>query len=86
MHIGPAVSNIDRLSEIKEAVDPEASENFVEDYLEDDFRMEIKSDAPAKTEALALEFNQPSIADIFDNLQDKYDPVGENFGNTYLIL
>ncbi|XP_057431161.1 uncharacterized protein LOC130724019 isoform X2 [Lotus japonicus] len=74
MHIGPAVSNIDRLSEIKEAVDPEASENFVEDYLEDDFRMEIKADAPAKTEALALEFNQPSIADIFDNLQDKYDP------------
>ncbi|KAK7327780.1 hypothetical protein VNO77_21871 [Canavalia gladiata] len=69
-----SVTNIESLPEIKKAVDPMDSANFDGNYLENDGRVEIKSDTEsAETEPPAHGFNLPSMADLFDNLQDKTD-------------
>lgn len=74
---GASVSNVDRLPEIFKAVDPGASTTLVENYLEDEGKMQINSDTdPVETEAFAHGFNLPSVADFFDKLQDKTSQVG----------
>ncbi|XP_061355373.1 uncharacterized protein LOC133299895 [Gastrolobium bilobum] len=73
-HFGPSISNIDRLPEIMKAVDPKASANLEGNFLENDGRIKINSGTePDETEDLAHGFNQRSMTDLFDNLQDKSD-------------
>ncbi|XP_058781692.1 uncharacterized protein LOC131655913 isoform X2 [Vicia villosa] len=73
-HMGPSISNIDRLSEIMETVNPRTSPSLGGNHLEDDEIVELDLDTkPTETEALPHEFNLPIMADLFDKLQDKTD-------------
>lgn len=84
---GPSISNIDRLPEIMNCVNPRASASLDRNHLEDDDIVELDLDTePSETEALPHEFNLPIMADLFDNLQDKTDLVGGNCSNATVIL
>lgn len=70
-----------------EAVDSWASASLDGNHLEDDDIMEVKSNTePAETEALPCEFNHPSMADLFDEHQDKSDLVCGNFRKAFFIV
>ncbi|MED6137588.1 hypothetical protein PIB30_066266 [Stylosanthes scabra] len=77
----PSVSDI--LPE-KKADEPWASATLDRDHLEDNDDVELTSDTePAETEAVAPGLNLPSMADLFENLQDKthlYFPHGQTRG------
>ncbi|MED6106749.1 hypothetical protein PIB30_007410 [Stylosanthes scabra] len=77
----PSIS--DRLPE-KKADEPWASATLDRDHLEDNDDVESTSDTePAVTEAVAPGLNLPSMADLFENLQDKthlYFPRGQTRG------
>ncbi|MED6206598.1 hypothetical protein PIB30_028314 [Stylosanthes scabra] len=65
----PSIS--DRLPE-KKADEPWASATLDLDHLEDNDDVELTSDTePAETEPVAPGPNLPSMADLFENLQDK---------------
>ena len=87
-HFGPSISTFDRLPKITKAIEPGAYATLDGNHLEDDDGVELNSDTePAETEALARGLNLlPSMADLFDNLQDKTSLVGGNFRNASLIL
>ncbi|KAK7259385.1 hypothetical protein RIF29_24992 [Crotalaria pallida] len=69
--LGASISEFDRLPEIFKAVDPGASAALDGNYLEDEEKIEIDSDTePTESEARAHGFNLPSMADLFDKLQD----------------
>ncbi|KAE9593829.1 hypothetical protein Lalb_Chr18g0047211 [Lupinus albus] len=71
-HFGASISKFDRLPEIFKAVDPGASATSDGNYLEDDGKIEINSDTePVESEAHAHGVNLPSMADLFDKMQDK---------------
>ncbi|KAL5076139.1 hypothetical protein RYX36_015123 [Vicia faba] len=73
-HTGPSISNIDRLPETMEGVNPRASASLGGNHLEDDDIVELDLDTePPETETLPHEFNLPVMADLFDHLQDKTD-------------
>ncbi|XLR25995.1 hypothetical protein S83_053895 [Arachis hypogaea] len=78
---GPSMS--DRLPE-KKADGPWASATLDSNHTEDNDGVELSSDTePAETEAIAPGPNLPSMADLFENLQDKthlYFPHGQTRG------
>ncbi|XP_057721329.1 uncharacterized protein LOC130935552 isoform X2 [Arachis stenosperma] len=68
-NLGPSMS--DRLPE-KKADGPWASATLDSNHTEDNDGVELSSDTePAETEAIAPGPNLPSMADLFENLQDK---------------
>ncbi|XP_020976601.1 uncharacterized protein LOC107639083 isoform X6 [Arachis ipaensis] len=82
-NFGPSMS--DRLPE-KKADGPWASATLDSNHTEDNNGVELSSDTePAEAEAIAPGPNLPSMADLFENLQDKthlYFPHGQTRGKT----
>ncbi|CAL0302438.1 unnamed protein product [Lupinus luteus] len=69
---GVSISKYDRLPEIFKAVDPGASATLDGNHLEGEGKIKINSDSePAESEAHAHGANLPSMADLFDKMQDK---------------
>ncbi|XP_019419461.1 PREDICTED: uncharacterized protein LOC109329981 isoform X2 [Lupinus angustifolius] len=72
VRFGASISKFDRLPEIFKAVDPGASATLDGNHLEDEGKIEINSDTePAESKAHAHGANLPSMADLFDKMQDK---------------